>query len=156
MGSKRSLSSSSRHGTFRSEGLQPRAICRESSRARVTIRSTAPDRCAASSPTRSKPRVGRALLSGDIHDGATIILDAKDGELVVKVNVDENPGIASRYGAMSIPLLVLIEHGREVDRQVGAVPEAKLVNWLKPRLAERHSSTWDNRCFRPIVRDRRS
>lgn len=54
---------------------------------------------------------------------------------LVKVNVDENPNLAARYGAMSIPLLVLIEHGTEVDRQVGAVPEARLVDWVEPRLA---------------------
>lgn len=55
---------------------------------------------------------------------------------LVKVNVDENPDLASRYGAMSIPLLVLIEHGREVDRQVGAVPERQLAAWIEPRLSQ--------------------
>ena len=38
---------------------------------------------------------------------------------LVKVNVDENPDVATRYGAMSIPLIVLIDHGQEVDRHVG-------------------------------------
>ena len=54
---------------------------------------------------------------------------------LVKVNVDENQDLAARYNAMSIPLLVLIEQGREVDRQVGAAPEARLVEWVEPRLA---------------------
>lgn len=54
---------------------------------------------------------------------------------LVKVNVDENPQLASRYDARSIPLLVLIEHGREVDRQVGAARESQLIGWVKPRLA---------------------
>jgi thioredoxin 2 len=53
---------------------------------------------------------------------------------LVKVNVDENPGIGARYSAMSIPLLVLIHHGREVDRQVGAAPEPRLAAWLEPWL----------------------
>lgn len=53
---------------------------------------------------------------------------------VVKVNVDENQQLAQRYQAMSIPLLVLIEDGKEVDRQVGAVPQARLVDWIEPRL----------------------
>jgi thioredoxin 2 len=49
------------------------------------------------------------------------------GELkVVKVNVDENPGLASRWQAMSIPLLVILRDGREADRVVGAVPKAHL------------------------------
>jgi thioredoxin 2 len=55
---------------------------------------------------------------------------------VVKVNIDENPAIAARYGAMSIPLLVLIDHGREVDRQVGAAPEARLTAWIEPWLSQ--------------------
>jgi thioredoxin 2 len=53
---------------------------------------------------------------------------------LVKVNVDENSSIAGRYGAMSIPLLVLIDHGKEVDRRVGAVPKAQLETWIKPWL----------------------
>lgn len=54
---------------------------------------------------------------------------------LVKVNIDENPGLAARYDAMSIPLLVLIEHGHEVARQVGAAPEADLVRLIEPRLS---------------------
>lgn len=50
---------------------------------------------------------------------------------VVKVNVDENPGLASRYGAMSIPTMLIIKGGREVDRWVGAQPE----NMIRNRVA---------------------
>lgn len=53
---------------------------------------------------------------------------------VVKVNVDENPALAAKYQAQSIPLLVLFEGGKEVDRQVGALPEPQLAQWLEPRL----------------------
>jgi thioredoxin 1 len=42
---------------------------------------------------------------------------------VVKVNVDENPGLAGRFGAMSIPTMIVIKSGREVDRWVGALPD---------------------------------
>ena len=61
---------------------------------------------------------------------------AHAGEVkVVKVNVDENPGLARRYGAMSIPLLVLVRGGREVDRIVGAVPAPAGEARLAPLLA---------------------
>ena len=53
------------------------------------------------------------------------------GELkVVKVNVDENPSLASRYQAMSIPLLVIMRDGQEADRIVGAVPKAQIEQHL--------------------------
>jgi thioredoxin 2 len=45
---------------------------------------------------------------------------------VVKVDVDANPGLASRFGAQSIPLLVVIRDGQEIDRVVGALPRAAL------------------------------
>ncbi len=54
---------------------------------------------------------------------------------VVKVDVDANPELAQRYGAMSIPLLVVISGGREIDRMVGAVPRATLEQRLAPVLA---------------------
>jgi thioredoxin 2 len=54
---------------------------------------------------------------------------------VVKVDVDANPGLAARYGAQSIPLLVVIRDGREVDRIVGALPRAALEQRLAPVLA---------------------
>ncbi len=53
---------------------------------------------------------------------------------VVKVDVDANPGLAARFGAQSIPLLVVIRDGREVDRIVGALPRAALEQRLAPVL----------------------
>jgi thioredoxin 2 len=54
---------------------------------------------------------------------------------VVKLDVDTAPDIGGRYQAMSIPLLVLIRDGQEVDRMVGAVPERQLREWLDRNLA---------------------
>jgi thioredoxin 2 len=54
---------------------------------------------------------------------------------VVKVDVDANPALARRFGAMSIPLLVVIRDGTEVDRVVGALPRAALEQRLRPALA---------------------
>jgi thioredoxin 2 len=55
---------------------------------------------------------------------------------VVKVDVDANPGLAARFGAQSIPLLVVIRDGKEADRVVGALPRAALEQRLGPLLAE--------------------
>jgi thioredoxin 2 len=54
---------------------------------------------------------------------------------VVKVDVDSNPGLAADFGAQSIPLLVVIRDGREVDRIVGGLPRAALEQRLGPLLA---------------------
>jgi thioredoxin 2 len=54
---------------------------------------------------------------------------------VVKVDVDANPELATRFGARSIPLLVVIRDGREVDRIVGALPRAALEQRLEPVLS---------------------
>ncbi len=54
---------------------------------------------------------------------------------VAKVNVDENPGLASRYGAMSIPLMIMVKGGQEVDRWVGALPDkalrSRVMRWIQ-------------------------
>ncbi|MGO9498008.1 MAG: thioredoxin [Solirubrobacteraceae bacterium] len=54
---------------------------------------------------------------------------------VVKVDVDANPALATQYRAQSIPLLVVMREGREVDRVVGALPRAALEQRLAPVLA---------------------
>jgi thioredoxin 2 len=56
---------------------------------------------------------------------------------IVKVDVDANPQLAARYGAQSIPLLVALRDGQEVDRIVGALPRAALEQRLAPLLAAR-------------------
>jgi thioredoxin 1 len=49
---------------------------------------------------------------------------------IVKLNVDENPQTASKYGVMSIPTLMLFKNGEMASRQVGAAPKAKLEQWI--------------------------
>jgi thioredoxin 2 len=53
---------------------------------------------------------------------------------VVKVNVDENPGLSRRFDARSIPTLVVIRDGKPVDRIVGALPKPDLAARLAPWL----------------------
>jgi thioredoxin 1 len=49
---------------------------------------------------------------------------------IVKLNVDENPATAAKYGIMSIPTLMLFKNGELSSRQVGAQPKAKLEQWI--------------------------
>ena len=50
---------------------------------------------------------------------------------VVKVNVDEAPGISARYRATSIPMLLLLDRGKVVDKKVGALPAEALLRWVE-------------------------
>jgi len=43
-----------------------------------------------------------------------------------KLNVDENPETAQRYGVMAIPTLLVMKEGKEVDRVVGVLPKNQL------------------------------
>jgi thioredoxin 1 len=54
-----------------------------------------------------------------------------DSVKIVKLNVDENPATASKYGIMSIPTLMLFKNGELAPRQVGAAPKQKLEQWIK-------------------------
>jgi len=50
---------------------------------------------------------------------------------VVKVNVDENPGLAARYGIHSIPTLLYFANGEVRDQQIGATGKRNIVNKLE-------------------------
>ena len=49
---------------------------------------------------------------------------------IVKLNVDESPKTAAKYGVMSIPTLMVFKDGKEASRQVGAGPKQKLEQWI--------------------------
>ena len=49
---------------------------------------------------------------------------------VVKVNVDEEVELASRFGVASIPTLVVMQNGIEVERSVGARPKNQILDML--------------------------
>ena len=49
---------------------------------------------------------------------------------VGKINVDENPELASQFGVVSIPTLVVMENGRVVNQTMGAKPKKAILNML--------------------------
>lgn len=54
---------------------------------------------------------------------------------VAKVDVDESPEVAGRYGIQSIPTLILFKGGRVVDRRLGALPLDDLRRFVDAQLA---------------------
>lgn len=50
---------------------------------------------------------------------------------VAKLNVDENPMTQARFGVRSIPTLLVLKDGREVDRLVGALPKQEILRRLQ-------------------------
>lgn len=48
-----------------------------------------------------------------------------------KINTEAEQAIAARYAIQSIPTLVLVSRGKEVARQAGAMPAAKIVAWAR-------------------------
>lgn len=54
-----------------------------------------------------------------------------DGRVkIVKLNVDENPKMASKYNVRSIPFLVMFKGGQVAGQQIGAHPKNKLKAWI--------------------------
>jgi thioredoxin 1 len=56
-------------------------------------------------------------------------------EEIAKVNVDENPGIASKLGIRSIPTLMLFKDGKLAGQKVGASPKGELSKWIQQTTA---------------------
>ena len=60
------------------------------------------------------------------------IAEEYSGKLTVaKVNTDENPEWATRYGVQGIPTMLFVANGKIIHRQVGALPEAMLRDVLE-------------------------
>jgi thioredoxin 1 len=72
---------------------------------------------------------GPCRMVGPIVD--KIASEMGDKALVCKVNVDEHPALAARFGISSIPNLKIFKGGVEVDNIVGAAPEATIKTRLE-------------------------
>ena len=60
------------------------------------------------------------------------VLEKAESEVkVIKVDTDEFEDLSREYGVMSIPTLVLLEHGKEVKRNIGFIDKNSLENFLK-------------------------
>ncbi len=54
---------------------------------------------------------------------------------IVKLNIDENPNTAMKFGVRSIPTLMAFKGGEPASMQVGAAPKGKLVEWINGAVA---------------------
>ncbi len=54
--------------------------------------------------------------------------------LIGKLNVDENPGVATKYGIRSIPTILVFKGGEVVDKIVGAVPKNMIAQKIDAQL----------------------
>ena len=59
------------------------------------------------------------------------VASENDDIKVAKVNVDDNGDLASEYETMSIPTLIVFRDGKEVNRSVGVIPKAKILELVK-------------------------
>ena len=59
------------------------------------------------------------------------IASERDDVVVGKINVDDEPELAQEFGVVSIPTLVVLKDGAEVNRRVGAAPKAQILAMLE-------------------------
>ena len=59
------------------------------------------------------------------------IASESDNVKVCKINIDEQPQLASQYGVMSIPTLMVFENGDVVEKAVGARNKAFILQMLE-------------------------
>ena len=58
----------------------------------------------------------------------------KDALTIAKVNVDDEPALAAKYGVRGIPYLVLIKEGEKIDQKVGQQSKTVLSTWIQSYL----------------------
>nr|WP_300324258.1 thioredoxin [uncultured Anaerostipes sp.] len=70
---------------------------------------------------------GPCQMLGSVIDQ---IADEQDEVKICKVNVDEQPELASQFGVMSIPTLVVMKEGKITNKSVGAKPKEQILAML--------------------------
>lgn len=54
---------------------------------------------------------------------------------IAKVNIDENPELATQFGVRSIPTLLMFKNGEVASNMVGAAPKSRLSDWIREAMA---------------------
>lgn len=75
------------------------------------------------------PWCGPCRAVGPIMD--QLASESKGRYRIAKLNVDENPNIASRYQIASIPTMLIFKDGKLIDRLIGAQPKQAILDRLK-------------------------
>jgi thioredoxin 1 len=78
------------------------------------------------------PWCGPCRIVGPIVEELAPTYDGK--AVIAKVNVDDNPMVAQRYGVTSIPTMMMFKNGKLVDRMVGAAPKGALQQFIDRNL----------------------
>ena len=79
------------------------------------------------------PWCGPCRLMAPVLDQLAAVLGGR--VRVAKLNVDDNPMVAARFNARSIPTLLLLKGGQEIDRLVGVQPKAVITQRLQQLIA---------------------
>ncbi len=59
------------------------------------------------------------------------ISEELSGQIIVaKVNIEDSPTTPSRYGVRGVPTMMLFKDGQMAAMKVGAMPKAKIIEWL--------------------------
>ena len=64
-----------------------------------------------------------------------ISTDLGDKFTITKLNIDENPMIATEFGIRSIPTMMIFKDGKMVDSRVGALRKSDLQAWINQHIA---------------------
>ena len=60
--------------------------------------------------------------------------EKKDQIKILKLNIDENPETAQKYGVQGIPTLMIFQNGNLIDTKIGSLPKSNILEWLESNL----------------------
>lgn len=79
------------------------------------------------------PWCGPCRVTGPIFEEAAQRLEPR--VRFARVNTEDEPALAERFGIRAIPTLMVFKQGQVVERQSGAVPLADLIRWIEHAIA---------------------